>query len=75
MSTVRNQSFLNFKLLFYGHYLRSTAVTMDVPEAAQVSQKSFLLDMIEILPDGLVKRANRVTMSRQSIPSASAVRT
>jgi hypothetical protein len=42
MSTVANQSVLGLKPLFYGQYLRSAAVTMDVPETAQVSQKSFL---------------------------------
>src|ERR1700739_423324 len=42
LSTVANEPVLRLKPLFYGQYLRSTAVTMDVPETAQASQKSFL---------------------------------
>src|ERR1700741_2760514 len=60
MSAVANQSVLGLKLLFYSNDLRSAAVTMDVPETAQVSQESFLFDITEVLPDGLIKRANRI---------------
>ena len=36
VSTVTNESVLRLKLLFYGQYLRSAAVPMDVPETAEV---------------------------------------
>jgi len=37
MSGVANQPLISLKPLFYRDHLRSTAVTMDVPETAQVS--------------------------------------
>ena len=42
VSAVTNESVLRLKPLFYGQYLRSATVPMDVPETAQAPQKSLL---------------------------------